>query len=72
MSRQHDDTVLDGLALIEAAHASDLEGGRVLLDNANARLLAAFLARVVADLVESLLEDDPDAFTRLRAHYTAG
>jgi hypothetical protein len=68
----HDDVVMDGLALIEAVHARDLEGGRVLLDHGNTRLLAAFLARLACDLIEGwLLDDDPAAFTALREHYTA-
>jgi hypothetical protein len=67
------DAMRDALALIEAVHRGDLEGGRVLLDNTNLRLTAAGLARIAADLIECwLLEDDPDVFARIRRHYTAG
>ena len=66
-----DDVIRDGLALVEASHAGDWEGVRVLLRHADMAMVTGFLARLVADLVESLLEDDPDAFARLRAHYTA-
>ena len=57
---------MDGLALIEAVHAGDLEGGTVLLDHGCPRTISAFLARVVADL----LEGDPEMIGRLREHYT--
>jgi hypothetical protein len=66
----HDDTVMDGLALIEAVHAGDLGGGRAVLANADTVLLSAFLARVCVDVIEGLLlADDPDLFAWLRRHY---
>lgn len=71
MRPQPDDVVLDGLALVEASHAGDWEGARVVLRHADMPMVTGFLARLVADLVESLAEDDPDAFTRLREYYTA-
>jgi hypothetical protein len=64
------DVIFDGLALIEACHRDDLEGARVLLEHANSRLVAMFLARVGCDLIESLLDDDPAMFARLREHYS--
>jgi hypothetical protein len=68
----HDDTVMDALGLIEAVHNSDLEGGRAILDNANVRLVCAFLARLACDLIEAGLDDDSAAFAALREHYTGG
>ena len=60
------DAIRDGLGLIEAAHNCDLEGGRVLLDNADVRLVCAFLARVAADLVEDFAESPAEVFAWLR------
>lgn len=67
MHPPHDDAVWDGLALVEAVHGADLEGGRCILDNGCPRTIAAFLARVIADL----LEGDPEQVSRLREYYTA-
>jgi hypothetical protein len=67
MSPRHDDAVMDGLALVEAVHAGDLEGGLVLLGNGCPRSIAAFLARVIVDLLEDEL-----SISCLREHYTAG
>jgi hypothetical protein len=64
------DAILDGLALIEAVHRGDLDGGRCVLDNGNPRLIAAFLARVAADLVEDLAEDPAELFAWLREHHS--
>ena len=72
MRREPDDVVLDALALVEASHAGDWEGARVILRHTEPPMVMGFLARLAADLIESLLEDDPDAFKRLREHYTAG
>lgn len=64
------DAVRDGLALIEAAHRGDLTAARVVLDNGRPRLICAFLARVAADLVESLTEDPAEMFAWLREHHS--
>lgn len=66
-----DDTVLDGLALVECAHRGDPDGAMVLLANCDAEAVAAFLAMLVADLIERWVEldDVEDAFARMRQHY---
>jgi hypothetical protein len=66
------DVVRDSLALVEACHRGDLEAARVLLDNARLRPVAAFLARIVTDLVEDWADDPAGAFAALREHHTAG
>lgn len=69
----HDDAVRDGLALIEALHRHDLEAVRCLLDNADLRVVAVFLARVADDLVGDLAEwwNTPagDLLSRLRTYH---
>jgi hypothetical protein len=66
------DVVRDALALVEACHRDDLEGARILLDNARVRPVCAFLARVLCDLVEQWAEDPDGAFTWLREHHAGG
>lgn len=64
------DTVMDGLALIEAMHDQDLEGGRAILNNADLRVVSAFLARLCCDFIESTCEDPietAEALAHLRA-----
>lgn len=69
----HEDAVRDGLALIEALHRHDLEAVRCLLDNADLRVVAVFLARVADDLIDDLAEwwNTPvgDLLGRLREHH---
>jgi hypothetical protein len=72
MSPDDLDVVRDGLALVEACHRDDLEGARVLLDNARVRPVCAFLARVLCDLVEDWAEDPDGALAQLREHHAAG
>jgi hypothetical protein len=72
MSPEDLDVVRDSLALIEACHRGDLEGARVLLDNARVRPVCAFLARIVTDLLESWCEDPDSALAELREHHTTG
>ena len=68
MTRTPDDldVIRDSLGLVEAVHCGDLEGARVLLDNGNNRLMAAWLGRLAADLVEGLAESPAEMFAWLR------
>ena len=66
------DVVHDALALVEACHRGDLEAARILLDNARLRPVAAFLARIVTDLVEDWADDPAGAFAALREHHAGG
>jgi hypothetical protein len=66
------DVVRDALALVTAAHYGDLEGGRVIADNCNTRLVAVFLARLGADLLEDLTADAREALAELREHHAGG
>lgn len=66
------DVIRDALALVEAAHREDVEACRVLMDNCNARLVATFLSRVCADLLEDWTEDPAEAFAWLREHHAGG
>lgn len=67
----HDDldAVRDGLALVECAHRGDLYGARAILDNADVRVVCAFLARLGADLIEDLCESPAEAFAALRERH---
>jgi hypothetical protein len=66
------DVVRDSRALVEACHRDDLEGCRVILDNARLRPVCAFLARVCCDLVEDWAESPDEAFAMLREHHAGG
>ena len=66
------DVVHDALALVEACHRDDLEGCRVILDNARTRVVAMFLARVCCDLLEGWCEDPAGALAELREHHAGG
>jgi hypothetical protein len=65
------DAERDGLALVQCAHAGDLEGARAVLGNCDLRATCAFLARVTCDLVEAWAADDDAAemIGRMREHY---
>ena len=66
------DAMRDALALIEAVRFSDLEGGRVILENANLRLPAAALARIAANVLEDWTDDPAGTFALLREHHAGG
>lgn len=66
------DVVLDALALVQAAHADDWEGGYVILANCRHAQVAAFLARLAADVVESMTDDADAAIAWLRENHAAG
>ena len=68
----HGDATRDALGLIQACHNGDLEGGRCLLDNGNLRLTAAALARIAADLLETMCEDPAEALLLLRQYHAGG
>lgn len=72
LDESYGDAMRDALGMIEAAHRGDLEGGRVLLDNANLRLTAAALARIGADLIEDMTDDPAAAIGWLREHHAGG
>jgi hypothetical protein len=63
------DVIRDGFALVTAAHYDDLEGARVIADNCNTRLVAVFLARLSADLLEDLTADAGEALVLLREQH---
>jgi hypothetical protein len=63
------DVVRDALALIQCAHADDWEGGYVILANCRPAQVAAFLARVCADVIESMTVDADAALAWLREHH---
>ena len=47
-----DDATRDGLALIECVHRMDRAGVMAIMHHGDPELIAVFLARVAADLVE--------------------
>jgi hypothetical protein len=63
------DPVRDGLALVTACHYDDLEGARAVLDNCRLAAVAAFLARLSSDLIESMTDDPAEALEWLREHH---
>jgi hypothetical protein len=71
MTRDPDDldVIRDALALVEAAHHEDLEGAQAILGNGNTRLIATFLSRVCADLIEDFTDDAPATLGWLREHH---
>jgi hypothetical protein len=66
------DVIRDALGLVEAAHHEDMEGAQAILGNGNTRLIAAFLSRVCADLIEDLTDDASDTLGWLREQHAAG
>lgn len=70
MRQEPDDAVLDGLALVTAAHNGDWQGAKAVLGNADTTAVAGFLARLSADLLSDWIEDDPEFLVRMRDHYT--
>jgi hypothetical protein len=64
------DVVLDALALIQCAHTDDWEGGYAILANCRPAQVAAFLARICADLIEDLTADADDALVWLRERHS--
>jgi hypothetical protein len=48
------DSLLDALALVEASRRADSEARKVILDHADLRRTAAWLAWIVDDLIEDL------------------
>lgn len=65
------DVVLDGLALVQAAHADDWEGAEVILANCRAGAVACFLSRVCADVIEATTDDADLLLTWLRDQHGA-
>jgi hypothetical protein len=59
----------DGLALVQAAHADDWEGAQAILNNCRAAAVAAFLARVAADVIEAMTDDADAALAWLREQH---
>lgn len=62
------DGARDGLALLECAHRGDWEGARAIFHNCDHQMVAGFLARVAADLLEQLTESPEHALAALREH----
>lgn len=72
LDESHRDAMADALALTEAVHNQDLEGGRAILDNCNARLTMAALANILAGVLEDWTDDPAGAFALLREHHAGG
>jgi hypothetical protein len=64
--------IRDGLGLVECCHRDDWHLASTLLRHADAQLTAIFLARLVADLLESWTDDPAEAFAWLREHHAGG
>lgn len=63
------DAIRDALGLIQCAHTGDYEGGRVILDNGDIRLVCAALARISADLIEDFTEDPDEMLDLMRQRH---
>lgn len=60
------DGARDGLALLECAHRGDWEGARAIFRNCDHQMVAGFLARVCADLLEELTASPEHAVALIR------
>lgn len=62
------DGARDGLALLECAHRGDWEGATAIFRHCDHQVVAGFLARVCADLLEELTASPAHALALLREH----
>lgn len=62
------DGARDGLALLECAHRGDWEGARAIFRHCDHQVVAGFLARVCAELLEELTESPEHALAEMREH----
>lgn len=66
------DAERDGFALLECRCRGDWEAASVVLRHCDPQMTAAFLARLVCDLLEDLTDDAATAVQLLREHHHAG
>jgi hypothetical protein len=66
------DTILDGLALVEAMIKGDLPASVAILNSADTAALASWLARIAALLLQSVSPDPLAAISLLRVGATPG